>query len=198
MIFTTKDLVPILQKYRQNLPTYYIVYNITDFHTYQFKDRISTHPIHCPSVELNLIWNEKIHMVKKAAEINIFNSDWFVWIDAGICSLRDNPPPNKSIYDLPQLAKLPTTKLIYTESFPYIDEYVGLTNYYHHVSGTYMIHSSFINEFAEIYYAFLDTLTVHRNIWTDQVVFTHIFKKHPEMFYKLANGYGAVIPFLYM
>ena len=41
-----------------------------------------THPIHCPSIELNLIWNEKT----KNININPLNSDFFRCIDASICT----------------------------------------------------------------------------------------------------------------
>ena len=37
---------------------------------------------HCPSIELNLIWNEKIFMIQRALKINPFSSDFFMRIDA--------------------------------------------------------------------------------------------------------------------
>ena len=37
-----------------------------------------TDPIHCPSVEVNLIWNEKIFLIKRALELNPFLSDFSV------------------------------------------------------------------------------------------------------------------------
>ncbi len=45
---------------------------------------MKTDSTHCPSVELNLIWNEKIFMLQKAYKLNIYNSDYFMWIDVGI------------------------------------------------------------------------------------------------------------------
>ena len=49
---------------------------------------MKTHPKHCPSIELNLIWNEKIFFIEKAKNINPFNSEYFMWVDAGICTFR--------------------------------------------------------------------------------------------------------------
>lgn len=85
-----------------------------------------THPIHCPSVELNLIWNEKIFMIQKACKINPFNSEWFKWIDAGICTYRDNSPPNIPFPNVNKLNKLPIDKFIYSSSCEYIENCVKM------------------------------------------------------------------------
>ncbi len=65
VFFSDVKTIEIIKKYRKNLPTFYIECNISDFITYKYKDRMITHPIHCPSIELNLIWNEKIFLIKK-------------------------------------------------------------------------------------------------------------------------------------
>ena len=197
VIFTTENLVSMLQQYRHGLPTYFIICPITEFYTFQYKDRMVTHPIHCPSVELNLIWNEKMNMMKKAHDINIFKSDWFMWVDAGICVFRNRSPPSRSISNLPKLEKLPKNKLIYTSSEPYVEKYVRSNSYYHHVSGTFMMHSNMLSDFVDLYYESLNNLLSHANIWTDQVILTHIYKGQPELFYKIADGYGVILHFLY-
>jgi len=43
----------------------------------------------------------------------------------------------------------------------------------------------------------MEKLIDNGNIWTDQVLLTHIYKDHKEMFYKLCDGYGTIIPLLY-
>ena len=58
-------------------PTYYIEYNIEDFDTYKYIDKTIIDELYCPSLELNLIWNEKINMIKIAAEYNIYDSEFF-------------------------------------------------------------------------------------------------------------------------
>ena len=174
VIFTSRDMVSIIQQYRGSLPTHIIVYDISDFYMYRYKDNIKTHPQHCPSVLLNLIWNEKINMIHRAADLNVFKSDWFMWIDAGICTFRNKSPPTKDISYIPMLAKLPRTKCIYTSSNPYNAREVTRTNYYHHVSGTYMFHKDAIPDFAYKYYWMIHAAIRYPNIWTDQVVLTHL------------------------
>ena len=71
---------------------------------------------HCPSVELNLIWNEKIFLIQRALELNIFESDYFIWIDAGISIFRDITPPSYSFPNINKLINLPKDKFIYSSS----------------------------------------------------------------------------------
>ncbi len=196
VFFTNKQTIEIIKKFRKDLPTYYIIREIEDFFTYKYKNNMITHTIHCPSVELNLIWNEKIFMIQKACEINPFNSEWFKWVDAGICTYRDNSPPNIPFPNVNKLNKLPIDKFIYSSSNEYYDYLVKNDNYYHHISGTYLIHKSLINTFVDIYKMFLERIDKN-NIWTDQVLLTHIYKDYPELFFKLCDGYGEIIKYLY-
>jgi len=159
---------------------------------------MATHPIHCPSVELNLIWNEKIFLIQKAAKLNPFSSSHFMWVDAAICTYRDNPPPKTPFPNLDKLNTLPKDQLIFTSSTGYYNEsMIRKNNYYHYISGTYLLHHSIIDNFVEIYKRYLDKLIDKGNIWTDQVILTHIYNDNKHLFYKLSDGYGIIIPLLY-
>ena len=65
VFFTNSKSINIIKKYRKDLPTYYVKCKIEDFFTYKYRNRMITHQTHCPSIELNLIWNEKIFMIQK-------------------------------------------------------------------------------------------------------------------------------------
>jgi hypothetical protein len=197
VFFTTKEMVDTIKRFRVDLPTYYIECTIEELYTYRYKDKMITHPVHCPSVELNIIWTEKVFMIQRASELNPFNSDWFKWIDAGICVYRTVRPPSIEFPNKEKLSRLPKDKFIYSSSEPYNSDLVTSTNYYHHISGTYILHKSFIKTFVDIYKHYLDTLLSKKNIWTEQVIYTHIYKGSPELFYKLADGYGVISQILY-
>ena len=198
VFFTNIKSIDIIKKYRKGLPTYYIECDIEDFFTYKYRNKMITHQTHCPSIELNLIWNEKIFMIQKAYEINPFNSEWFQWIDAGICNYRDKKPPNISFPNINKLSLLPKNKFIYSSSCGYIKNLVTKTNYYHHISGTtYLIHKSLINTFVNIYQLYLENLVDKNNIWTDQLLLTHIYKDNPNLFFKLCDGYGVIVDYLF-
>ena len=198
VFFTNKETRPFIESFRKDLPTYYIELNIEDFYMYQYRNRMITHPIHCPSIELNLIWNEKICLVEKALQINPFSSEYFCWIDAGICKYRNIPPPNKPFPNIDKLNMLPKDKFIYSASNTYSESETRTTNYYHHISATsYILHKNIITIFTKLYKSYIERLVDKNNIWTEQVILTHIYKHNKHIFHKLCDGYGAIIPYLY-
>lgn len=198
VFFSDKETIKTIKKYRHHLPTFYVECNMEDFFTQKYKEKMITHPEHCPSIEVNLIWNEKIFLIKKALEFNPFSSDFFCWADAGLCTYRDNLPPTIPFPNLDKLNKLPTDKFIYSSSYHYNEIKVKKDNYYHHITGTtYILHKNIINNFADIYEKYLDKLIDKNNIWTDQVILTHIYKDHKDLFFKLCIGYGEIFPHMY-
>ena len=196
VFFGDKETIKLIKNYRGILPTYYIECTIEEFYTYSYRNKIITDPIHCPSIELNLIWNEKLFLVQKAAKLNPFHSSYFMWVDAGICIFRDVSPPNIPFPNLDKLNTLPKNKFIYSSSNEYIESLVS-NEYYHHISGTYILHNNIIDDFVSIYKQYLDKLIDLNNIWTDQVILTHIFKDNKHLFYELTYGYGTIIKLLY-
>ena len=197
VFFTNKDTIDVIKQYRGDLPTHYIICELSDFQTYRYKDRMITHPTHCPSIEVNLIWNEKLFMVKHASKLNPFNSEWFIWVDAGINVFRTTPPPMRQFPNPALMNTLPKDKFIYSSSNPYSNKKVSRTSYYHHISGTYVLHKTIIDTVVETYRKYLEELIDKHNIWTDQVILTHIYKDHPDLFYKLCDGYGEIIRYLF-
>lgn len=199
VFFSDKETIEIIKKYRKNLPTHYIECNIRDFNTYKFKDKMVTHQVHCPSVELNLIWNEKIFLIEKAIELNPFNTEYFMWMDAGMCSFRNRIPPSTQFPNINKLNKLPKDKFIYssTHNFTYNEKFVkGQYHLHHHVSGTYLFHKNIINKLVEIYKKYL-SLIDKNDIWTDQVIWTLIYKDNKELFLKLCDNYATIPLYLY-
>jgi len=199
VFFGTAETIAIAKQFRQGLPTHYVELNIEHMYCYQFRDRIITDPRHCPSTELNVIWNEKLFLLQKAASLNPFQSQYFSWIDAGVCTYRNEQPPPTPFPNPTLLTSLPTDKFIFTSSNePYFQvQCASPTNYYHYISGTtYMLHRSFIDKFAELYKTYLETHMSKENIYTDQVILTYIFKDRPHLFYKLGHGYGALLHLL--
>lgn len=198
VFFGNKESIDLVKQCRGDLPTHYIECEIKDFYTYKYKDKILTDPVHCPSAELNLIWNEKIFLIEKAAKLNPFQSEYFAWIDAGICEYRDKTPP-QTPFNNQKISCLPKNKIIFSSSSkPFFQPGLLNTNNYHHVCGTsYILHKNIINIIISLYKEKLDDLVNINKIYTDQVILTHIFNENAELFYKLADGYGKVIPLLY-
>jgi hypothetical protein len=55
------------------------------------------------------------------------------------------------------------------------------------------------NEFFDVtgYKEYLEKLLKPDNIYTDQVILTHIYNDYSSMFFKLGHGYGELLPILY-
>ena len=85
-----------IKKYRNEdvYETYFIDYSLERFHSKQYAsdDWIN---FHIPSKELGMIWNEKIHLLRFAKDIDVNPTEFYIWIDAGICVYRENKPPQK-------------------------------------------------------------------------------------------------------
>lgn len=200
VFFSDKQGIEYIKPFRMNLPTYYIECTLAEFYTYQYKAQMRTHPVHCPSAELNLIWHEKLFLIEKAAARNPYHSEFFCWVDAGICIYRTAAPPLTPFPNPRKLEQLPRDKFIYsTSSTPFQRELVTRQSYYHHLAGSaYILHISSINPFVQLYKAslrkiFTDPTLYNSNLWTDQVVLTHIYKSHPHKFCKVGEGYGDVM-----
>ena len=55
-----------------------------------------------------------------------------------------------------------------------------------------MIIEIIIPNFTFLYKDYLEKLVDKNNIWTDQVIWTFIFKNNPNKFYKYCDGYGSI------
>jgi hypothetical protein len=195
VFFGDKESIELVKNYRGELSTYYIELNIEEFMTYKYKDNMITNEVDCPSIELNLIWNEKIFMINRALEINPFSSEFFMWIDAGICIYRDKSPPSISFPNMNKLNNLPKDKFIYSSSQNtiYNSDKFKKGQYYlhHHVSGTYILHKNIIPKCVTLYSKYLKLIDKD-DIFTDQVILTLMYIDNPDLFYKYCDGYGSM------
>lgn len=201
VFFGTQETIELAKKFRRELPTTYVKLSLEEFESKSIVGpKFRTDPCHCPSFELGLVWLEKLFLIRRAARMNVFHSDFFCWVDAGICCYRYQAPPEK-VFPHPSWTEvLPTDKFIFTSSDDpvFCANNVTETNYYHYVSGTYLLHTNMVHKIVDMFVQFLRHLSSKaNNTWTDQVVLTHMYKEYPDMFYKLGHGYGALFGILF-
>ena len=197
VFFGNAESIVLARRYRGELPTHYIECKIEEFYTYKFRKQMATNQVHCPSVELNLIWNEKVFLIEKAARLNLYGSKYYAWIDAGICTYRREMPPLRPFPNLNKLLSLPLDKFIFTSSDSPIFESNKVGSYYHFVAGTsYIIGVQGIPLIVEAYKKYLEIIRLD-NIYTDQIILTHMFKDLPDLFLRIGHGYGEIVPLLY-
>lgn len=198
VFFGNKDTIEFVKKIRYDLPTYYIELEFEDFYCYKFRNNILDMIPHVPCKDINIIWNEKVFLIHRAKQINPFNSEYFMWIDAAIYLYR-NIEPSKNIYpNHIKINNIPKNKFLFCSSDrPYFEKHkVHPNHYYHYISGNFMIHIDLIDNFSKIYKEYVDKYLSHINwINTDQKILTHIYNDYPELFYKISDGYGNVISY---
>jgi hypothetical protein len=199
VFFGSKETIEMVKPFREGLPTTYVEHNLPEFTTYKYKDRMASDPMHCPSIELNLVWHEKIYMLKKAAELNPYNSEWFQWVDAGICIYRGEKPPTIEYPNRQKLESLPKDKLIYSSSHHHEPgtPVESLPDRHHIAATSYILHKSFIDKFVKLYTEYLDKLLDPKILWTEQILMTKMYEDHPELFHRMSHDYGVLTRDLY-
>lgn len=200
IFFGNQESIDLVKRVRHDLPTHYILLEINDFYTQKYKKHLADHHIHVPSPDVCLIWLEKIFLMQKAKSMNIYRSDYFMWVDAGICVFRNHPPPLEAFPNINKISVLPKDKFIFTSSQePYESYCVHENNYYHYISGTaFVMHVDFMDTFTEVYQSYLDRIITHHNwVNTEQKIFTHMYRDDESLFFKLGEGYGELVLCLY-
>lgn len=190
VFFLDKKDKDVIEPFRKKLPTKYVDYTLDDFYTNNFYKNHWIHNVHVPSKELGKIWLEKIHLVKLAKDKYDKNKDFYIWIDAGIAPYRENPFPSKKI-SKECLLKLPKDKV----SYSYVKDY------YHNFGATAMIFpKNVIDKVHDLFYEKLRNCEKEVGNWkcgSDQFTYTKLVNEHPELFYKITEGYGENIKKLF-
>ena len=188
-----EEHIEYIRSFRGNLPTAYIKYSLTQFHSNQFYRDHWVHPVHVPSPELGKIWHEKIRLMKLVKDNDPTPREFYIWCDAGVCVYRDSPPPSQRL-TLRDIHSLPHDKFCYSDpGNPPHD--------YHHFAGTvYIMHRSIIDTIYNLYMEYVQKCTTMYDDWrcgSDQVILTEIMRDHPDLFHKLSYGYGMNLKALY-
>lgn len=53
-----------------------------------------------------------------------------------------------------------------------------------------------IDSFVELYKEYLNLIDKN-DIWTDQVILTHLYRDNKSLFYNYSNGYGSIVSKLF-
>ena len=208
IFFTPKNNNDLIKKYRNNSLTHFVNFTLNDFYTNKFKfSKIYIHNIHVPSIELGKIWLEKIFLLRKAKELNIYNSEWYAWNDAGNSYYRRKKHKllNKIWPNINKINILDKKKINFTIS---IEKYYkklkkkDVLNGRHFVSGTYVIHKNLIDEFCNVFEKYINIMikkTKNKKKYvclSDQCILTMIYIDKPELFNCIGKGYGVFIKLL--
>jgi hypothetical protein len=190
IFFCDKYTKEYIRQVRNNLETYFIDYPLNNFYSKKYYKNHWIDPMHIPSVELGIIWLEKMHFMKLAKDSNLRKTEFYVWIDAGVCIFRDNMPPSIRL-NLKDINTLPHDKVCYS----HVDAII------HNFAGTVIImHHSIIDKIHDMFYEYVQKYSNIYNDWrcgSDQIIFNRMLDDHPYLFHKFSEGYGENLVKLY-
>lgn len=193
-----------IKSFRKDLETIYIPYSLNDFYFAKHIDKHWVHPTHVPSIELSMIWHEKIHLMKLAKDTDTKDAnkdsnkdkyvdkttEFYVWIDAGICNFRNSSPPLKRLNI--SVNSLPHDKICYSK--------VKGGNYHRFSGGVLIMHKDIIDNVHSLYLKTLLQCKKSFKDWrcgSDQFVWTQMTKIYPNLFKQICKGYGQNLNVLY-
>ena len=147
------------------------------------------------TVDLYIIWSEKVNFLNESIEKNYFNSKYFFWVDAGL--FRDenkqqmipyynNWPSLETIENDPRVALNGIRKISKDE----IDKLMNFDDKTHNkfmndfnvAGGFFGGRADYLIKFREYYYEILDLFYKHKKyIGTEQNLFTIVGYLHPEI-----------------
>lgn len=203
MIFGEEaEVINSIQAIRANVsfPTMFVYRNLTRDMYPRFEGYSSSFvSAGVPSKGVAVIWLDKIFMLREAMRRNPFQSEWFVWNDAGNAAFRKGG--SRPYFALPwpnpvALSYLPKDKFIYTASwFPWKE---------HSVAGTaFMYHQSIQTVLEERFMAAFHACLRSPGHWnkfscgSDQIILSQVKQQHPAFFHQAGYGYGTLIKRLF-
>ena len=139
-----------------------------------------------------------MNLVLEASLINPYQSEWFCWIDSGICIYRDKEPPLSPFPNPDKMNLLSKTQINYciSDTITNIElNKIKNWDYVHNVSGNFIIHISFIKQIHHLFYTYLDICISETNEFTcysEQCILSRIYVDYPELFNKIGDGYGEI------
>ena len=200
VFFTTEDNINNIRQFRKNYLTYFVSKNIIDFKTYKLNMTNEIHSTHVPSKDLGLVWLEKMNLVLEASQLNPYSSEWFCWVDAGICVYRENKPSTNIFPNPEKMRLLSKTQINYSTSETISKEKLNTIRNWENVhniaGGAFILHISIVSKIYDLFYKYLNICIHETNKFTCysvQCILARIYIDYPELFNKIGDEYGRII-----
>jgi hypothetical protein len=204
IVFTDEESFDYINTCRNDSKITIITDKITNLVMYKHIDylklcnEIDYEKIHTP--ELYLLWLEKPYFIKKAIELNPYNSEWFLWVDIGVCRNQNTIHKYMTFPNQNEIMKYDINKIIYSQikNFKQEDELIDdkgipVMFYYKNLGniqqliriqgGFWGIHIDMIDTFLKIYEETYNTF-ICNNIFIgkDQYLMYTMYLKYKHLF----------------
>jgi hypothetical protein len=197
VIFCDKETREFIEELRidKKDKTVVIIINIKDFYSYKYvNEYINNYKIdkeqsvgHSPI--LYMIWSEKSNFLKRAIELNHFNTDYFLWVDIG-CFRRTNIDylnwPNPS-----RISKMNKNKVLLLSVVPFTSselncfnkEDLPLFQFTNRIGGTiFGGGKEILLKWHDLYYEMVEYfISINRFIGKDQSIMNSVYLLNREI-----------------
>lgn len=183
ILFTDSYTLPQIYEFRSYLPTWYVLLERQHFVAEANYPVHATHPQHVPSADVAKIWIEKLNLVRYAKQLT--DSEFYVWVDAGIASFRDRSPFPQE-WSKEMFHMFPKDRISYSK----------VPGRYHEFAATVVVFPRDMVDFAcFIFYREYASLLREIGDWrvgSEQFIWTNLVRKYPELFHAMSYDYGYI------
>lgn len=191
VFYTTESLFATLAEYRADLPTIFVAKELSSFKTVDTYNASWVHPDHVPSKDVAMIWIEKMNLLRITSRFR--ESEFYVWVDAALPSFRDKAPP-KAPWSTDVIRSLPRDRVSYCHVHATSSE--NMTRHPHSFAGgVLVVPHRLVDLVFHLFYQEYDLMRATVADWrcgSDQVIFSRIRSKHPELFHAMSYEYGDI------
>jgi hypothetical protein len=212
VVFVDQSLVDFVRQHRNGLPTKIIEEPIEKIPYYYLKDKMDSvieseeyqskildlNRIECKSSLYNIIQYSKFRWLNRASDENCFDSEYFLWVDAGLSRFfydinLNNPYPGENAKQ--SLLDLKDSILIqvFLSYYPDLVNAKELPKEYLQDNRSYIMGGVFgagkesIKKFCPIIDNILDEMLSDNIINNEQIALGYLYKKYPELFVEFFN-----------
>jgi len=206
VIFCGKDMIDELRELRSEFSdtTVFIVKELEELPMYRLFSIWDYHNVldpesHIHSVELYILWNNKLCFVNDAIKLNPFRTDWFVWMDIGAFRNRKGESGDISPNDIgdwpsdERIDMLPPDRMTFVKTDPDVDiaefdthsngvTVEDLSDMPAHVGGLFVVNvESFVKIFREFYRLMTEYIKMNRFAGKDQNMMANMVVSRPDL-----------------
>lgn len=212
VVFVDEDLIDFVKENRGNLPTKIIKQSIDEIPYYYLKKRIDdviesidyqskisdSTRIECRSSIYNIIQYSKFKWLEKASEDNYFNSEYFLWVDAGLSRFfydinLNNIYPGEDARNSLLEIKENILIQVFLSYYPDLVNAEELSKDYLKDNRSYIMGGMFgsgknsIKKLCSIIDNILEQMLSDNIINNEQIALGYLYKKHSDLFVEFFN-----------
>jgi hypothetical protein len=212
VVFVDKSLVEFVKENRNGISTKIIEEPIEKIPYYYLKDKMDTviesedyktkifdsNRIECKSSLYNIIQYSKFGWLDRASDENYFNSEYFLWVDAGLSRFfydinLNNPYPGENAKQSLMDIKDSILIQVFLSYYPDLVNSKELSKDYLKDNRSYIMGGMFgagresIKKFRSIIDNILEEMLSENLINNEQIALGYLYKKYPDLFVEFFN-----------